>query len=378
MQQMRHSPTPISLLLGLAAILDPRLLRAEPPSSEVPRSAAPSAPANFPATTGASNAESHSVVPTPRLTPLQAPPTASFPIEPAETEATRRPAPTPPPAASRLPAAAASSPPPVASTAPAAPAVERRKSVNAPTPLRQSHPFESPPLRSDESAPGPARPPEDGAHRDGSEGIFGPIRLGPMIGVGLPDLLNFGGLLKLTRYFALGVNMGIIPTMRISYYGDATLSFQQADVFGRVHPFGGGFFLGAGIGYATVKGTKRETFDTSSYTAQLPANLGLPSTVTYESQGTVKTMVLTPQIGYFYTTDIGFSIGFDFGAQVPVAPSQITVDSQLKLPASTPAQLVSAVRTQLLDPSDAKVKDTLQSIARTPIPTFNFRIGWLF
>ncbi len=88
-------------------------------------------------------------------------------------------------------------------------------------------------------------------------------------------------------------------------------------------------------------------------------------------------MVLTPQIGYLYTTGIGFSIGIDVGAQLPIAPSQINFKSQLTLPAGTPQVLVDQVRTQLLEPNDQKVKNTLQTIGRAPLPTINLRVGWL-
>ncbi len=97
---------------------------------------------------------------------------------------------------------------------------------------------------------------------DSSGGLFGPIRLGPMVGVGLPNLLSFGGLLKLTRYLGGGINIGLIPTVRVKYYGQATLLYQEYDIYGRLFPFGGGFFLGAGVGYEVVKGTMSDSMDT--------------------------------------------------------------------------------------------------------------------
>ncbi len=223
----------------------------------------------------------------------------------------------------------------------------------------------------------PTKPEDKSKEDESSGGLFGPIRLGPMVGVGLPNLLSFGGLLKLTRYLGGGLNIGLIPTVRIKYYGQATLLYQEYDIFGRIFPFGGGFFLGAGVGYETVKGTMSDTMDTSSFTSLLPQGLSIPNPLTYQSTGTVKTMVLTPQIGYFYTTGIGFSLGIDIGAQVPIAPSQINFKSQLTLPANTPQQLVDQVHSQLLDPNDQKVRNTLQTIGRTPLPTINLRVGWL-
>lgn len=205
------------------------------------------------------------------------------------------------------------------------------------------------------------------------------IRLGPVLGVGLPGFISIGGMLKLTSYLGFGANIGFIPSMHISYYGDATLSYQEYDAYGRVFPFGGGFFLGAGVGYATIKGSMKSTFDTATYQAEAAlAGIAVPNPLTYQSEGTVKTMIVAPQIGYFYTTDIGFSIGLDVGAQVPLAPSQVSYKSHLTLPPGTPPQVVSGIQSQYVTPNDKKVRDTLDTIGRTPLPTFNIKIGWLF
>lgn len=227
---------------------------------------------------------------------------------------------------------------------------------------------------SEEQAPKPNQ--EAAAEEDDGGGLFGPIRLGPMVGVGLPNVLSFGGLLKLTRYFGAGINIGLIPTIRVSYYGDAKLMYQEYDAFGRIFPFGGGFFLGAGVGYETVKGTLAKTVDTSTLAdPTLIAALGIPSTLSYQSAGSVKTMVLTPQIGYFYTTKVGFSIGLDVGAQLPIAPSQIKYSSQFTLPPNP--DVANQIRTQLVDPTNQNVYSTLKTVGRQPLPTFNIRIGWL-
>jgi hypothetical protein len=211
---------------------------------------------------------------------------------------------------------------------------------------------------------------------DNSGGLLGPIRLGPMVGVGLPNLLSFGGLLKLTKYLGGGINIGLIPTVHLSYYGNATLFYQEYDAFGRIFPFGGGFFVGAGAGYEVVKGTMSDSLDTSQYQNLLPPGLSIGNPLLYESSGTVKTMVLTPQIGYFYTTSIGFSLGIDVGAQVPIAPSQIRYNSQLAVPSTTPQPLVVQINS-MRDRNDQEVKNSLQKVGRTPLPTINLRIGWL-
>ena len=283
------------------------------------------------------------------------PPTAAFPVEPERAPVTAptktiksdRPAPTPMPAKA-----------PVQSDAPFDPS-SRKSATDSPS---SNHPASEPPEQTS---------PEESSSRV--------IRLGPMVGVGLPGLISIGGMLKLTSYLGFGVNMGFIPSMHISYYGEATLAYQEYDAYARVFPFGGGFFLGAGVGYATIKGTMKSKFDTTAYQAEAAlAGIAVPNPLTYQSEGSVKTMIVAPQIGYFYTTDIGFSIGLDVGAQVPIAPSQVTYKSHLTLPAGTPSAVVSGIQSQYVAPNDKKVRDTLDTIGRSPYPTFNIKIGWLF
>lgn len=211
-------------------------------------------------------------------------------------------------------------------------------------------------------------PSRQGRQRSGAvPGLFGPIRLGPVVGVGLPSVFSVGGMIKIAGYFAAGVNLGLIPKVQLSFYGDAVLSYRHYEIYGRIFPLRGGFFLGAGLGYATAKGTITNTFDTSA--VGVP---GLPTTVQSTSEGSVRAMVLTPQLGYFYTFPVGFSLGLDVGAQIPVAPSKVEFDTQV--PRGVPQELVDLYVT----PNDQKVRDTLESVGRTTIPTFNVRLGWLF
>jgi hypothetical protein len=193
--------------------------------------------------------------------------------------------------------------------------------------------------------------------------------------VGLPNLLSFGGGIKLTRYLGAGLDIGLIPTVRLSYYGDATLMYQKYDIYGRLYPFGGMFFLGAGVGYETVRGKLENQFSTSTY---VPAGTpGVPESIAFVSEASVRTMVLTPQIGIFHTWGPGFSLGIDFGAQVPIAPSEIQFDTQVGYPAGVPDVAKQEFQRSYIDPNDERVKQSLEKVGRTIIPTVNIRMGWL-
>jgi hypothetical protein len=202
------------------------------------------------------------------------------------------------------------------------------------------------------------------------------FKIGPVAGVGVPSIVSFGGTLKLTRFLGAGANIGLIPKVQLSYYGDATLSYQHYDIYGRIYPFGGGFFLSGGAGYATVDGTltSKKTMSYSGYTG----------TVDYNSKGSVRTLMLTALIGYFYTTSIGFSFGVDAGAQIPIAPSHVTYSSSYDVSTTAPPALANVAETEFrkqADPikrqTDQSVQDTLEKIGRTTLPTINLRIGWI-
>ncbi|HEY1537560.1 MAG TPA: hypothetical protein VGF76_26250 [Polyangiaceae bacterium] len=219
-------------------------------------------------------------------------------------------------------------------------------------------------------------PPPDSDKANDDEGLFGPFRIGFLVGGGLPDLLTLGGMIKLTRYFGAGVNVGLIPTVKISLYGDATVAFQEYDLYGHIFPFGGAFFMGAGVGYANVHGTlatrypltaEQVAIASAAATAATHQPIVVTSPLEIDSVANVRTLVLTPQIGLLKTFQAGFSIGIDVGAQIPIAPSK--VDFSTSVPPGIPQSLVT--------PNDNKVRSTLDSIGRTVLPTVGVKLGWL-
>ncbi|HEX3597758.1 MAG TPA: hypothetical protein VHU80_21765 [Polyangiaceae bacterium] len=204
--------------------------------------------------------------------------------------------------------------------------------------------------------------------KDKTDGLLGPFRIGVLVGAGLPSILSFGGMIKLTRYFGAGVNIGLIPSIKLSLYGDAQLSYQEYDLYARIFPLGGMLFLGAGVGYANMKGTFKSSYDVSAFQSVAPT---LQNPLSVDSQASVRTLVLTPTIGLLHTFSSGFTLGIDLGAQIPIAPSATHFNTDV--PASLPPALVA----QYVQPNDKKVQDTLDKVGRTILPTFNVRLGFL-
>lgn len=220
-----------------------------------------------------------------------------------------------------------------------------------------------------EAKPGSENHPHHDEDKDEGTDQF---KIGPVAGVGIPSVVSFGGTMKLTRFLGAGVNVGLIPKVQLSYYGDATLSYQHYDIYGRLYPFGGGFFLSGGAGYATVDGTLSSS--------KMVSSNGFAGTVNYNSKGSVRTLMLTALIGYFYTTSIGFSFGVDAGAQIPIAPSQVSYASAYSVTSNVPAQLQAEFEKQaapVVTATDKSVRDSLEKIGRSTLPTINLRIGWI-
>lgn len=298
----------------------------------------------------------------PSIAPPAPDPPAPPPSEPAPpSQAPAISEPTPAATSTPQPAADPASPP---SSAAFEPLPAPTREIAKPQPIASSPP------------PAPGARPQPAAHAapaaaakddDDSGGLLGPFRIGVLVGTGLPEILNFGAQLKLTRFFGAGVNVGVIPTVRINYYGEAAQSYQEYDAYGHIYPFGGSFFLGAGVGYAQIKGTLVTRFNLADY------QNGLQGSVDLNSDASVRTLVLTPQLGFLKIFDVGFAIGFDVGAQIPIAPSEVRFNT---VAPSVPGIPADVIQTKYINPNDEKVRSTLNTLGRTPLPTFNFKIGW--
>jgi hypothetical protein len=193
--------------------------------------------------------------------------------------------------------------------------------------------------------------------------------MGPMLGLGLPTLLNVGAMLKFSRYWRAGFDVGFTPQVKLDYFAGAGVKYTSYDAYLRLHPFGGGFFLNAGVGRATLTSELEKVVDTDGETI---AGYKLPQAVTYRTHASASSFVLILLLGYQYTADSGFCIGLDVGAQVPIAQSDAHFEREPI--ADLPTNLVD----EYLAPADAAVQRKMARAARFVLPQVNLRVGWLF
>lgn len=191
------------------------------------------------------------------------------------------------------------------------------------------------------------------------------LSAGLLVGTGAPGILNGGIMAKLTRYASVGANLGMMPTVHFQLYGDATVSYRAYDAYARLHPFGGGFFVGSGIGYATWTATLVRN-------VAVPAVDGVMDAQSFEvrGEGSVRSLVVIPQIGYQQITRSGFTWGFDAGAIVPIS-------SDVSLSTNLPAE-ISAIPGDPAGDATTKVRDTLRRVGQQVLPSVNVRVGWMF
>jgi hypothetical protein len=257
---------------------------------------------------------------------------------------------------------------PAATGAPAEEPASASPEPSAPPPPAPAAPTPPAAAAGCNGAPCETPPPEE-KESDGG-GLFGPFRVGPIVGVGFPNFLNYGVTAKLAKIVGVGINAGHIFDTRMPLMGEASVSYNEIDLYGRLYPFAGGFFVGAGVGYETARGTLSKSAKSLSGLAQLPP--GLSKDVNIASTGSVKALILTPQLGWLWSFDFGLAIGVDVGAQIPIAPSQISMKT------TVPSSVPEPVRTTIRNTANATLRDTLKTVGKTPLPMMNLRIGWLF
>lgn len=192
----------------------------------------------------------------------------------------------------------------------------------------------------------PSRPESRVVNRYAEPGLLGPVRLGPVVGVGFPDGLQLGVQTKLAGWVALGVSGGYVPETKLPISEDTRVVRVSGEAYARVHPFRAGFFVGVGIGGTQMKGslfTEKEAFGQN---------------VDTRARAFIRSVYVTPQLGYQWMFGHYVTASIDVGVQVPIAPGMPTFD---------------ATAMGLVQPLEAtgKLADAMRLAASTPVPMVN-------
>jgi hypothetical protein len=181
-------------------------------------------------------------------------------------------------------------------------------------------------------APAQAAPAPPDADRE--NGIFGPLRIGPVVSVAFPRPSSIELLGVYDRGVALGIEYSSLPSITVD-----GITARAYGVTGELRWFvlQSAFFLGLGVGAQSLTASGER----SGYRATMDASK----------------VFVTPRIGVLWTFGPGFSVGADVGVELPVA-HQETV---------TPAL------------PEMQNADLLVALTRRPLPDVHLaRLGWLF
>lgn len=175
-------------------------------------------------------------------------------------------------------------------------------------------------------------PPRASAYRE--YGVLGPVRTGPTVGFGAPDGVRVGAFAKWEGLLAGGGAFSYLPSMEIPGTG-AKVVRVSGEVFARVHPFHGAFFLGVAGGYAQTKGTLSET------------QLAFRQNQRIETNAYASAVYVSPHLGFQWMLPLHLTVGFDLGVEIPVATTGPSFDASkygLVIPIEATGKVADATR----------------------------------
>jgi hypothetical protein len=197
------------------------------------------------------------------------------------------------------------------------------------------------------------------------QGLLGPFKVGPTLQVGFPHPMNYGLDVQLCKCFSFGFSTG---KFELTGGDDVKIQIANWDLRGRWHPFQGSFFVGAAYGSQNVvaKASKDVKFKTNGIETEVPATVQLE----------LKNNYLTPHLGWFAVWDVGFTMGFEIGAQVPMSSK---TNLEVGFDNVSPSQEAAVKDTDEYKKLEDSVEKAGDMMGKTTIPYITLlRLGWLF
>lgn len=183
-----------------------------------------------------------------------------------------------------------------------------------------------------------------------------PLRMGFLVGVvSLPRPINLELAVKPNDWFAVGVGFSMIPKIKISNGAGEMSAFNAV---GRIFPFGGSFYVGAAAGRQSMSIEADDTIRGQHVTAMAEH----------------ATLFVTPQVGWLFVWDSGFTLGINVGAQISLSSTP-----KVRLRADNGFEVDPTV----VGPDAEELRENVHTagkyLARYPLPTLDLlKLGFLF
>jgi hypothetical protein len=226
---------------------------------------------------------------------------------------------------------------------------------------------------------------------DKENGLFGPFRIGPMVGFGILMGPNISLESKIFRYIGFSASYGAYNNFNLFQYAKLkstlnsqsndfqfdtlTLSYTQFEGKFSIYPFGGNFFIGAAYGKRNIN--LNSTGNINITIQNYPTRLSTPFTESIAISSTY----WTPQIGWLATWGGSFgwfAIGTELGVQLTIQSSVATSTSftDPTVQSLIPLVVQSPEYTSLNNQLSTSITNSLKSY---PLPYWNIlKIGWIF
>ncbi|KAB8029175.1 hypothetical protein [Fluviispira multicolorata] len=223
------------------------------------------------------------------------------------------------------------------------------------------------------------------------DGLFGPIRFGPMVGFGILMGPNISIESKFFKYIGLSfsyggynnLNLFISPQLKslLNNQSDSfsidtlKMTYRQYEAKLSIFPFGSSFFIGIAYGQRNI---------TLKANATIIATItGLPSKLTtpVEEEINISSVYLTPQLGWLATWGgkFGwFAIGTEFGLQYSLK-NTVNLKTTFTDPAAIPYLSLLTTTPEYLALYSQLQTSLTDNLNKYPLPYWNIlKIGWLF
>lgn len=146
----------------------------------------------------------------------------------------------------------------------------------------------------------------DGGAYGKTEGLLGPVIVGPKITVGAPIPFRFGLEGKWNNMVGLSFDYGFFPSLTLN---DVSVGANSWSIAARYYPWHRAFYVGLGFGGQSLEGSQTQNVTNGAVTESVTATAAYNQTF------------IAPQIGWRWVWASGFFMGMEVGVQVPMGSS---------------------------------------------------------